>query len=189
MKQTQIDNKEQCEVAVPVAHPENSEDLLKAADELDLKAEESNKQGLFAEAETLYRRSAEIREAVFGPEHPDVANSLNNLAILLSELGKHAEAELLYRRSLAISEQVHGPEHADVASSLNNLAALLRGLGKHAEAEQLHRRALAISEKIYGLEHADVATRKSSDVPFMACCCSTSRWACPATRLCKRPSG
>jgi tetratricopeptide (TPR) repeat protein len=57
-----------------------------------------------------------------GPEHPDTANSLNNLALLLNTQEDYAGAEPLYRRALAIDEQTLGPEHPDTATSLNNLA-------------------------------------------------------------------
>lgn len=40
-------------------------------------------QGKYEEAEPLYERSQAIREKVLGPEHPDVAQSLNNRAVLL----------------------------------------------------------------------------------------------------------
>lgn len=43
----------------------------------------SSNQGRYAEAEPLYERSQAIREKILGPEHPDVATSLNNRAILL----------------------------------------------------------------------------------------------------------
>src|SRR5262249_17977601 len=36
--------------------------------------------GDYAGAEPLYRRSLDIREKALGPDHPDTANSLNNLA-------------------------------------------------------------------------------------------------------------
>jgi Tetratricopeptide repeat len=39
-------------------------------------------QGQYAKAEPLYQRPLAIREKALGPEHPDVAASLNNLAWL-----------------------------------------------------------------------------------------------------------
>jgi CHAT domain-containing protein len=111
----------------------------------------------YAAAEPLYRRSLAIRETTFGPNHPDVAQSLNNLAGLLSSLGQYAAAEPLYRRSLAIRETTFGPNHPDVAQSLNNLAGLLRPLGQYAAAEPLYRRSLAIRETTFGPNHPDVA--------------------------------
>ncbi|CAN0512516.1 unnamed protein product, partial [Laminaria digitata] len=77
-------------------------------------------QGKYAEANPLYERSQAIREKILGPEHPEVAQSLNN------RVGKHEEAGPLYERSLAIREKVLGPDHPDVAQSLNNLAGWLR---------------------------------------------------------------
>ena len=59
-----------------------------------------------------------------GPDHPDVATSLNNLAALYHDQGRYADAEPLYKRSLAIHEKSLGPDHPDVATSLNNLAEL-----------------------------------------------------------------
>lgn len=39
-------------------------------------------QGKLDEAEPLFERALDIRERVLGPEHPDVASTLNNLADL-----------------------------------------------------------------------------------------------------------
>ena len=112
----------------------------------------------FAEAEPLMRRSLAIDEASHGPEHLDVATSLNNLATLLSNTNRLEEAERLYRRALKIDEGSYGPEHQDVARDLNNLAELLRAINRFSEAEPLYRRALAIDESIFGHEHPIVAT-------------------------------
>ncbi len=39
-------------------------------------------QGQYAQAEPLYKRSLAIVEKALGPDHPNVATSLNNLALL-----------------------------------------------------------------------------------------------------------
>ena len=49
----------------------------------------------FAEAEPLHRRALAIDEASLGPEHPDVATGLNNLALLFNDTNRLAEAEPL----------------------------------------------------------------------------------------------
>jgi tetratricopeptide (TPR) repeat protein len=56
------------------------------------------------------------------PEHPSVANSLNNLAVLYRSMGSYDKALPLYQRALNILEKVLGPEHPSVATTLNNLA-------------------------------------------------------------------
>ena len=60
----------------------------------------------YAKAEPLYERSLKIRESKLGPDHPDVADSLNNLANLYADTDQYAKAESLYQRSLKI-EAVH----------------------------------------------------------------------------------
>jgi tetratricopeptide (TPR) repeat protein len=49
-------------------------------------------QGQDGDAEALYRRALEIGEKTLGPDHEDVANSLNNLAALLARGGRYTEA-------------------------------------------------------------------------------------------------
>jgi tetratricopeptide (TPR) repeat protein len=89
----------------------------------------------------LFRRSLATLERVLGPEHPNVAASLNNLAGFYRAQGNDADAASLYWRSLAIKEKALGPEHPSVATSLNNLAALYCDQGNYAEAELLFRRS------------------------------------------------
>ncbi|MFV9692032.1 MAG: tetratricopeptide repeat protein [Desulfobacteria bacterium] len=114
--------------------------------------------GVYAAAEKPLRRSLMINEKALGRDHPDVAISLNNLALLYDAQGKYSEAEPSHKRSLAIREKVLGPDHPDVATSLNNLAGLYDAQGKYSEAEPLYKRSLAIREKALGPDHPDVAT-------------------------------
>ncbi|WP_437521858.1 tetratricopeptide repeat protein [Sorangium sp. So ce726] len=130
---------------------------LEEAERLNRRIIELERAGRYDEAIPLARRALQLREEALGPEHPDVATSLNNLAFLLHAKGDYAAAELLVRRALAIWEKALGPEHPDVATSLNNLAALLQTKGDYAAAEPLYRRALAIREKVLGPEHPHVA--------------------------------
>jgi tetratricopeptide (TPR) repeat protein len=58
-----------------------------------------------------------------GPEHPDIATSLNNLAQLYHKQGQYEKAMALYQRALAIREKALGPGHPDIATSLNASAA------------------------------------------------------------------
>jgi tetratricopeptide (TPR) repeat protein len=113
--------------------------------------------GNFAEAEPLMRRALADDEWSFGPNHPNVATCLTNLAALLHETNRLEEAEPLYRRALAIDEQSFGACDSRVATCLNNLAQLLQATDRLAEAESLYRRALAIDEQGFGPCHPRVA--------------------------------
>ncbi|MEL6567843.1 MAG: tetratricopeptide repeat protein, partial [Pseudomonadota bacterium] len=112
------------------------------------------------EAEPLMRRALAIDEASYGPDHPEVATDLNNLAILREEgFGDYEESERLKRRALEIDVASYGESHPRVAINLNNLAQLLQDTIRLTEAEPLMRRALAIDEASYGPDHPNVAIR------------------------------
>ncbi len=65
-------------------------------------AELYRQQGNYAEAAPLYRRSLAIMENALGPEHPNVATSLENYAALLREIGRADEAAEMEARAKAI---------------------------------------------------------------------------------------
>jgi tetratricopeptide (TPR) repeat protein len=136
-----------------------------------------NQAGRYGEAIPLAQRALAFAEQVRGRDHPDVGDSLNNLAelyrllgryaavatalnnlaLLRGAQGRYAEAEPLYKRSLAIRERTLGPGHPYVATTRNNLALLYDGQGRYAEAEPLFKAALASREKSLGANHPDVA--------------------------------
>jgi len=103
-------------------------------------------QGLYALAVDPFQTCLKETESRLGADHPDVAVSLNNLALLYDSQGKYSEAEPLYRRSLSIKEKQLGTDHPSVATSLNNLAELYRSQGKYSEAEPLYLRSRSIRE-------------------------------------------
>ena len=77
--------------------------------------------GDFSAAERLLREAAAAQEASLGPEHPDLASTLNNLAFVCERTNNVAEAERNYRRAHAIAVASLGPRHPFVATSIKNL--------------------------------------------------------------------
>jgi tetratricopeptide (TPR) repeat protein len=73
---------------------------------------------MYNESIPMLRRPLKIRRKVFGENHPDMAESLNNLAEVLREQDKYEEAEPLYRKSPDISRKVFGEDHPRVAISV-----------------------------------------------------------------------
>jgi tetratricopeptide (TPR) repeat protein len=112
----------------------------------------------YAQAEPLYEHALEIRETVLGPEHPDTAASLNNLAFLLIAKGDRTGARALCDRAVAISEHGLGAEDRDAATSLMYFATLLSAMGDLTQARALFERVLAIRDKVLGPEHLDAVT-------------------------------
>src|SRR4029077_11734731 len=60
------------------------------------------KQGRYADAEPLYRRSLGILERNLGPDHPDMAMGHFNLAVVLREQGLPAEAYAANGRAVEV---------------------------------------------------------------------------------------
>ena len=86
--------------------------------------------GQYARAVVVGKKALKVAEEIVGPDHPDVAVSLNNLALLYKTQGHYAQAEPLYKRSLKIYEKALGPDHTTLARRLNNLALLYSNQGR-----------------------------------------------------------
>jgi tetratricopeptide (TPR) repeat protein/transcriptional regulator with XRE-family HTH domain len=112
----------------------------------------------YGEAEPLYQHALAFNEKTLGPEHPETATSLNDLAQLYQARGQYDLAEPLYQRALLIREKVLGLEHPETAATLNDQAQLYQVLGNFAQVEPLYQRALAIRIKVLGPEHPTTAT-------------------------------
>jgi tetratricopeptide (TPR) repeat protein len=112
--------------------------------------------GLYEQATPLLESALTTRQRIFGTEHPDVAESLGNLATLLRKKGDYTIAEPLFREALRIFRKLRGDEDTLVANSLSNLASLLYNKGDYAKAEPLYREALTMQRKLLGNMHPDV---------------------------------
>lgn len=75
----------------------------------------SRVQGKYDEAEPLYQRSQAIREKALGREHPDVAESLNNRALLLVQRVSRCELSELAGRVFVMHE--HGKRRRSIATT------------------------------------------------------------------------
>ena len=93
------------------------------------RAERAATAGDLASADELLTGAAELQEKELGPHHPDLANTLNNLAIVAERTGRPAEAETLYRRAAAIAAAAFPPDHPMVVASTQNLEDFCRARG------------------------------------------------------------
>lgn len=137
---------------VAAAEKEGADDLA-LADALDRLAWFFCMRARYADAEPLLRRALAIREAKRGPDHPEIARALHNLATLLAQEGdKAAEAERLFRRALALREKAPGDSALDLARTLDGLARLCWTDKRPGEGEILARGAVDIREKVVDIE-------------------------------------
>jgi tetratricopeptide (TPR) repeat protein len=113
-----------------------------------------------AEAEPVFRRTVQIREALYAQNPENVhtggglALALSNLGGLLRNAGQVAEAEPVLRRAVKTFEALYAqnPENfltgSRLAVALRDLGGLLSDAGQIAEAEPVLRRLVQIREAL-----------------------------------------
>ena len=115
----------------------------------------------FAAARPLYERALAIREKVLGPDHPETATSLNNLATLLQARAT-SPAPGRFRAGAGDLEKALGARASHTAMSLDNLGLCLRPGAIAPTHGRSYERALAICEKALGPDHPDTATIRNN---------------------------
>jgi len=105
-------------------------------------------QGKYAQAQPLFEKALEINRRLLTDDHPDTANSYNNVAANLNDRGKYAQAQPLVEKALEIRRRLLTDDHPDIAISYSTLAYTLNGQGKYAAAQPLHEKALEIRRRL-----------------------------------------
>jgi len=131
--------------------------LLKKWNSLTARVVAFYQQGWYSIAAKVGEETLEFAENGFGPDHPHVAESLNNLALICYSQAKEAEA--------AIFEQTltdrHGKElwreHPDDSQYLHKLVLLNLAKRKYSQAESYFERALAIKKYCLGQDHGELS--------------------------------
>ena len=106
-------------------------------------------QGWYSMAAKLAEETVEFAEKAFGPDHPNVAESLNNLALICYSQAKEAEAAIFEETITQRQGDVLWPECPDTSQYLHKLVLLNLAKRKYSQAESNFERALNI--KKYGL--------------------------------------
>ena len=90
----------------------------------------SSSQGKLDEAKPYMEQALAIRKKVLGEEHPNVAESLNNLAQLLNAQGKPREALEIMKQVLETRKKVFGADHPNVKDAEYAVAFLTEQVQK-----------------------------------------------------------
>ena len=96
-------------------------------------AEQAATAGNYASAEDLLREAAALQEQTLGRNHPDLANTLNNLGIVCEMTDNPIDAEHYFRRAHAIATATLAPGHPFVATSSKNLHDFCAARGRPVE--------------------------------------------------------
>jgi hypothetical protein len=106
-------------------------------------AEQAASAGDYVTAELNLRAAAALQETQLGPFHPDLASTLNNLAVVYERADSPAEAELCYRRAYSIATTAHAPDHPLVVTSRKNLEDFCKARGRSFERSTIRPERVA----------------------------------------------
>lgn len=125
--------------------------------EMITKVGELQEQGRLPDARAAAEEAVALSERELGPDDPQTATCLGNLAGVLQAMGDLKAARARYERALAIDEKALGPEDPVTANSMNNLGVFLSQSRKPEEGRPLLERTVAILEKAVGRDHPSLA--------------------------------
>src|SRR5262249_21682097 len=77
-----------------------------------------------AQARAHFDKALAIRIAAHGAEHPAVANSLLDVALVCGRQGEHGTALFCLHQAVTLYRRYYGPRHATVVRALHDLGHL-----------------------------------------------------------------
>lgn len=98
----------------------------------------------YTAASQAFEKALAQAERAWGPDHPEVANVLDDLAWSYSWLGKNVLSQEAFERSLRIKAAVYAPDSVENAETLGRLAMVVAEAGDLPRAIELQERALSI---------------------------------------------
>jgi tetratricopeptide (TPR) repeat protein len=140
--------------------PEQRKELDARWKELRSALLQSYRAGKLSEAAETATKALETARRLYPTQdHPELALSLYNMAVVRKAQRRYADAESFHREALAMRRRLYDKQdHPELANSLNNLANVLGDQGKYADAEMFHREALAMMRRLYpNQDHPDLA--------------------------------
>ena len=132
--------------------------------------------GLLDEGIALYKRSSEIRDSLYGPNHALTAHSLMRIGDIMVERGEFNDAEPILHRALKVQRKELDSYHPDLAINLNALAVVAyhrRNLDSaeiyisetvEIRKQNVHQEdgVLALVKEMSGLATIQIAQKKDS---------------------------
>jgi serine/threonine-protein kinase len=126
--------------------------------DLALQGEIARRQGDFKKAEPLLQQALAMLRASLKAPDAKIAATLNQLAVLYSDMHRIDEGAALTEEALAMFRSLYGENHLDVAENLINLGSFRMQAGHVAEALPPLEEATAIYRRLLPMDHPLLAT-------------------------------
>ncbi len=104
----------------------------------------------FEGALAAFRHAHDVAVASYGPQHPEVAKLLSNMAACYTSMGRLDEAQKVLEQGLVLLEAALEDDHPDIAITLTNLAGLAYRQQRYEDAIAISRRVIAMRKRTLG---------------------------------------
>lgn len=132
--------------------------LLVLCNVLDTMSEHYLEMGAYKKALSTATRQVELRQSLYGADHPKVAEGVARLAEIQYNAKEYDKSLANYKKAIEIAQKAYGKDAPEVARYLNELGLVYLSLGKYDDSKSVYEKALGIVETARGKEHLDVAT-------------------------------
>ena len=112
--------------------------------------------GDLREGEALLKKTVEVLERTYGPNHLELGNAYAALSETTMRLGDQARGLELAEKAHAIDQKNYGPNHPETAKSAFNVAMALKAQGKFDIARERVKGVIATLEAALGPDHVDL---------------------------------
>lgn len=143
--------------ASPMQSSAADEQALTEAKQLITTAADHFEKQEFEQARDLFQRALMLRRKVLPPNHPLIANTLNDIGASYDNSRDSATAESFFLESMEIRSAIFGDDHPDTIQALRNLALVYKSLNQSDKAEPLYQRALSARTTLLGDEDSETA--------------------------------
>ena len=109
------------------------------------------------DAKEKLEKSLELDTSLYGPNHPIIAEDLNNVGSVYKKLGLLGKARKNFEAALVIDKKEYGDWHSCVARDLTNIGLVMQEFRDFDGASKKFKQALVIDKKFHGIEHPKVA--------------------------------
>lgn len=131
---------------------------LRRAEGLRIAAKVAFSRGEPGEAVRYAMDAKAIFERVLGPNHPEVAETLNHIGAANLRQGRVDEALEQFNAGLEIVALAYGKDHPAYGRTLGNLGAALVDAGRLDEARERYMQSLAVQQAAFGDSAPQVAS-------------------------------
>jgi CHAT domain-containing protein/Tfp pilus assembly protein PilF len=113
------------------------------------------------EGEKLLLEALSLKESAYGPDHPSVAVTLDNLAGVYLRQSQSEQAAALLLRALEIRRSHLPEDHPAITITLHGLGEVVMQSGDYQLAAAIFQETLDISEARFGPDHPNIAATLS----------------------------